>query len=159
MQGASVGLTLRQTEQQLAELARIAEQEKEAAWRATLQPCAYLVGTAEKPSSISIYGISGGADRWLNIPLDLSEPPVTFAAQALAFVQKTPTVPFLGPTTGFIVNYTPDFAMRFDVSGKPAERLNHAYRPGKVTLTIGRQSIPAETLLKIAGSPPTPSIS
>ena len=62
-----MGLTLRQTEQQLAELARIAEQEEEAAWRATFQPCAYLVGTAERPSSICIYGLSGGADRWLKI--------------------------------------------------------------------------------------------
>jgi hypothetical protein len=35
--------------------------------------------------------------------------PVTFALQAL-FVRKTPVVPFFGPTTGFVVNYTPDQA-------------------------------------------------
>jgi hypothetical protein len=64
-----MGLTLRQTEQQLAELARIAEQEEEAAWRATFQPCAYLVGRAERPSSICIYGLSGGADRWFKFSL------------------------------------------------------------------------------------------
>jgi hypothetical protein len=57
------------------------------------------------------------------------------------------------------VNYTPDFAVRFDVNGTPVERFNHAYRPEKVTLTIGRQSIPAETFFKIASTPPTPSIS
>jgi hypothetical protein len=38
----------------------------------------------------------------------------------------------------------------------PVERLNHAYRPEKVTLSIGRQAIPAETIFKIAGTPPTP---
>jgi hypothetical protein len=83
---------------------------------------------------------------------------VTFAAQALTVVRRTPCISFWGPTTGFIVNYTPDFAKRFDVKGNPVERLNHAYRPEKVTLTIGRQSIPAETVFKTGSAPPTSSI-
>ena len=40
----------------------------------------------------------------------------------------------VGPTTGFIVNYTPDFAVRFDLNGNPVETLYHAYRPGEVAL-------------------------
>ncbi len=40
----------------------------------------------------------------------------------------------VGPTTGFIVNYTPDFAVRFDLNGNPVETLDHAYRPGEVAL-------------------------
>ena len=51
---------VRQTEQQVAEARRIAEQEEEAVWRAKFQPCAYFVGTTERPSSICMYGISGG---------------------------------------------------------------------------------------------------
>jgi hypothetical protein len=71
-----------QTEQQLAEAERIAEQE-EAAWRAKFQPSAYLLGTETKPTQITFFGITGGAERWMRIPLDLSRQPVTFAAQAL----------------------------------------------------------------------------
>ena len=80
------------------------------------------------------FRISGGAERWLKIPLDISQPPITYAEQALAVVRKTPSVAFFGPTTGFIVNYTPDHAVRFDVEGRPIESLARAYRPGAVTL-------------------------
>ena len=44
--------------------------------------------------------ITGGTDRWLKIPLDLSQPPVTYAVQALDIVRKTPTITFFRPTTG-----------------------------------------------------------
>ena len=43
--------------------------------------------------------ITGGTDRWLKIPLDLSQPPVTYAVQALDIVRKTPTITFFRPTT------------------------------------------------------------
>jgi len=59
--------------------------------------------------------------------------------QALAVPRKTPVVHFFGPTTGFIVNYTPDYAVRFDVDGNPIEVLGRAYSPGKVELQIGRR--------------------
>ena len=78
-----VAEAIRQSERQIAEAERIAEQHEEAAWRAKFQPCVYLVGSSERPSSISMFGLSGGADRWLRIPLDISRQPVTFAAQAL----------------------------------------------------------------------------
>ncbi len=88
-------------------------------------------------------------ERWLKIPLDISEPPITYAEQALAVVRKTPVVQFFGPTTGFIVNYTPDHAVRFDLEGKPVETLAHAYRPGEVTLYLGGREIPPATLGRI----------
>ncbi len=74
----------------------------------------------------------------------MSEPPVTFAAQALTVVRRTPFVQFFGTTTGFVVNYDPDHAIRFDLDGNPVKVLNRAYRPGEVTLTVGRKTIPAE---------------
>ena len=102
-----------------------------------------------------MYGFSGGADRWLKIPLDLSQPPVTFAAQAFTVVRRTPFVQFFGATTGFVVNYDPDHAIHFDLDGDPVEVLNHAYRPGEATLTIGRKTIPAERFFTIVGTMPT----
>ena len=93
--------------------------EADALWRASFRPAAYLLGTDDRPSQIVFFGITGGAERWLKIPLDCSQPPVSYAVQALAVVQRTPVVRFFGPTTGFIVNYTPDHAVRFDIEGRP----------------------------------------
>ena len=124
---------------------------RDAAWRAAFKPHAYLLGTHTRPSSITIFGISGGAKRWLNIPLDLEQPPVTFATQALGFVRQTPVVPFFGPTTGFVINYTPDRAVRFGLEGNPVECLPSAYFPGDVTLTLGNRKMAADEFARIAG--------
>jgi hypothetical protein len=143
--------TMRQTVQQLDEAARIAEEVQEAAWRASFRPCAYLLGTESRPSQITIYGMTGGAERWLRIPLDLSKPAVTFASQAFAVALRTPTVPFFGPTIGFIVNFTPDFAVRFDTSGNPVEAFDRAYVPGQVSIVIGGKEISGDVFAKITG--------
>ena len=95
--------------------------------------------------------LTGGAERWLKIPLDLSKPPVTFAAQATAFVKKTPKTAFHGPTTGFIINYTPDNSVRFDIDGNPVEEFERACSPGEVELFLRGRKIPTKTFAKVMG--------
>ena len=133
----------------IAETNRLAEAEREAAWRKSFKPHAYLVGSTNRPSQITFYGMTGGPERWLKIPLDLSQPPVTYALQAHEFVAKTPFVPYHGRTTGFIVNYTPDSAVRFDLDGNPVEHLDRAYVPGQVEVFIGKQKLPARGLFGV----------
>lgn len=87
------------------------------------KPSPYLLGSENRPSQITIYGVTGGAERWLRIPLGLSKPPVTYAPQAHMIVRNTPVVPFFGATTGFIVNYGPNQAVRFDMDGNPVALL------------------------------------
>ena len=128
---------------------RLAEEKRDAAWRASFKPHAYLVGSENCPSQITFYGMTGGPERWLKIPLDLSQPPVTYAVQAHEFVAKTPFVPYHGRTTGFIVNYTPDSAVRFDLDGDPVEHFDRAYIPGQVEVFIGKQKLPASGLFGI----------
>jgi hypothetical protein len=136
--------------------AKAAEDTKrEAAWRAAFKPAAYLVGTESWPSSITIYGMSGGAERWLRIPLDLSQPPITFVPQALAVVRRTPTVPFFGATKGFIVNFTPDNAVEFDTNGAPIQTFEKAFLPGEIEIFIGKQRVPAASLLGAGERKPT----
>src|SRR5262245_41795535 len=120
--------------------------EADARWRASFKPAAYLLGTSNRPSQIWMFGVTGGAERWLKIPLDISQSPVTYAEQALAVVRETPTVQFFGPTTGFVVNYTADHAVRFDLEGKPMETLARAYQPGEVTLHLGGRAIRPATV-------------
>lgn len=110
--------------------------EAEARYRASFKPAAYLLGTSDRPSQIFNFGLTGGPDRWLKIPLDHSQPLESYAGQALSVVRRTPVVQFFGPTTGFIVNYTPDHAVRFDLEGCPVETLTRPHRPGEVTLYL-----------------------
>lgn len=142
--------TIRQLEQRASHSAG----EAEAAWRATFKPQAYLLGTQSRPSQIVFFAITGGAERWLKIPLDFTRPPLSFAGQALAVVRKTPFVQYFGPTTGFIVNYSPDHAVRFDLQGKLIKSLMRAYRPMEVTLSLGRRKVLAETLGCVLGTIP-----
>src|SRR5665213_1964704 len=127
---ATVEIAIRETADIITDAQRCAAAKREAAWRASFIPHAYLIGTKTRPSQITIYGLTGGAERWLKIPLDLSQP-VTFVAQAVSVAKRTPLAPFHGPTTGFIVNYTPDSAVRFDLGGNPIEHLDRAYVPGQ----------------------------
>lgn len=120
--------------------------EAEARYRASFAPAGYLLGTSEWPSQIFIFGITGGPDRWLKIPLDLSQPAESYVQQALSIVRRTPVVQFFGPTTGFIVNYAPDHAVRFDLDGRPVETLTRAHRPGEVTLYLSGRQFSAESL-------------
>jgi hypothetical protein len=85
----------------------------------------------------------------------MSKPPITYSEQALAVVRKTSVVQFFGRATGFIINYTPDHAVRFDLEGRPVEALAQAYRPGEVTLYMGGRKIPSETLGRILNTSPT----
>ena len=133
----------------IADANRLAEAERDAAWRKSFKPHAYLVGSENRPSQITFYGMTGGPERWLKIPLDLSQPSVTFAVQAHEFVKKTPFVPFFGKTTGFIVNYTPDSAVSFDLHGNPVEHFDRAYIPGQVEVFIGKHKLPARGLFGI----------
>lgn len=140
---AVVEAAIQETVNVIAEAERRAAAERDAVYRASFRPHGYLLGTDTRPSQITIYAVTGGPERWRKIPLDLLQPPVTFAVQAHAVVQKTPLVQFHGPTTGFVVNYTSDNAVQFDLEGVPVERFDRAYRPGDTTLCVGKRELPA----------------
>jgi hypothetical protein len=150
----TVDIAIKETKQQLEEAARVAAAEREAAWRASFQPCAYLLGTETRPTQIIVFAMSGGSERWLRIPLDLTQPAVTFAAQAHAVARTTPVVPLHGATIGFVVNYTPDCAVQFDLNGDPVEVFDRAYSPGQVSIQIGRRKVPTEVLSRMMGMMP-----
>jgi hypothetical protein len=42
---------------------------------------------------------------------------------------------------GFIINYSPDCAVRFDLEGNPVELFDRAHRPGEATLSIGGRAM------------------
>jgi hypothetical protein len=79
---------------------------------------------------------------------------VSYETQALAVVRKTPEVKFFGPTTGFIVNYTSDRAIRFDLEGQVVETFPRVYRPGEVTLFLSGRQISVDSFGRILGTWP-----
>jgi hypothetical protein len=66
---------LNETYQELKERASRTAAEREAAWRAAFKPLGILLGTDTRPSQALIFAITGGAERWLKIPLDQSQRP------------------------------------------------------------------------------------
>ena len=157
---------VRRTDAFFAERAREAEEARrweaeraEADWRAAFRPHAVLQTESTVPSSITMCVISGGAERWRIIPLDLSRAPASFAGQVLAALpdRTEPStdgargVTFFGRALGFYVNYTPDRCVRFDLAGEPVEVLLAAYRPGRGSYSLGGRPVSDTTMGKILG--------
>jgi hypothetical protein len=46
------------------------------------------------------------------------------------------TVPFFGYALGFIVNYSPDQAVRYDLKGDAVENLSKAFRLGRASFSL-----------------------
>jgi hypothetical protein len=123
---------------------RIARENEDAEWRATFIPHAIILGERKIPTSITMYAISGGSDRNLTIELDISKSSNTFVEQALAALPSKLhlgkdgrlTVPFFGYALGFIVNYSPDQAVRYDLKGNAVENLSKAFRLGRASFSL-----------------------
>jgi hypothetical protein len=55
-------------------------------------------------------------------------------------------IPAFGRAAGLIVNYAPNFAVRFDLRGTQQEIFGEAYRIGQASLLLKGRSIPPEAL-------------
>jgi len=138
---------------------RRASEADDAAWRASFQPHAIIQPEHTVPTQITICGLTGGAERWLMIPLDLSQSPVTFIQKAVnALPEKTMPrsdggrhVMFFGRALGLIINYSPDFALRCDLDGTPLEVLTKTYRPGEVCLSFGGRPFSPTAVSQVLG--------
>lgn len=135
---------LAELKRQEDEKLRIARGIEDAEWRAAFIPHAIILGDRKIPTSITMCVISGGPERWLKIELDLSEPSNTFVQQALAALPSKLhlgkdgrlTVPLFGYALGFIVNYSPDRAVRYDLKGNAVENLSEALRLGRSSFSL-----------------------
>ena len=130
---------------QADEKRRLAYQEEWAAWSARFIPHAVLLGERTVPSQITILGIAGGSERFLIIKLDASEPPDTFVNKVKEVLPSrlfwppdaAPQVPFFGKALGYVINYSPDHAVRYDLDGEAIETLGRAAGPGHVSISLG----------------------
>jgi hypothetical protein len=122
---------------------RAEREAQDARWRTNFVPHAVILTELTCPSQIVMCGMTGGIDRWLLIRLNPKSPPIGYLREVRAALPRKletgfsgePIVPFFGRAKGFVINYKPDHAVRFDLQGQPEEVLRMAYRPGVLWIT------------------------
>lgn len=136
------------TKRQLEEEARREEERDEAAWRAAFRPHAVVTTERRVPQPIFIVALIG-VDAILRLDFDVEAGPETFLDQALEGVARkiresgNGSLTGFGRPTGVVVNYSPDYAVRYDLEGRTLKTLNAAYWPGHATLALkGRELSP-----------------
>ena len=83
----------------------------------------------------------------LRVDFDLTKSPTTYIQQALDGLRhklqrwKSDQIPTFGRPTGIIINYSPDYAVLFDLEGNAVDVLDRAYRLGEASFSIGKRPI------------------
>lgn len=163
-----VAAALDSSRRQIAAAEAAEQQARDAAWRATFTPHAVILTAETFPRPFFMAAIVG-VERLLRIDFATHSAPVTYVRQALDRLWRhrpqPPGVMCFGAATGFVVNYTPDRAIRFDLDGNPLEALPRACRPGEAQLLLGGRPLAAEAMRALFAngdaltppSPPSPS--
>jgi hypothetical protein len=141
----------RAIDQTVREIELAEKQEAEARdklWRENFRPHAIILTERTVPSPIFVAAIVG-VETLLRIDLDPTQGPVSFVRQTLDRLPQR--VPAFGKPIGFVINYSPDKAVRFDSNGQPIAMLDKAVRPGTAILRLGGRPIPAEPLGPVFG--------
>ncbi len=128
-------------------IAAAAGAEEDAQWRANFVPHAIVLAEKRVPEPMFVAACFG-LRRLLLIELDLSLGEETFPSQARVgdaaklhqFSRDGVAAggPAFGRPVGYIVNYTPDRAVRYDLDLQPLQELSHARRIGDLELRIGK---------------------
>ncbi len=127
-------LALDQTVREI-ELAEKQEAEaRDKIWRENFCPHAIILTERTVPSPIFVAAIIG-VEKLLRIDLDPTQGPVSFVRQVLDRLPEG--VPAFGKAIGFVINYSPIQAVRFDPNGQPIAILDKAVRPGTAILRLG----------------------
>ena len=121
---------------------------EDAAYRKVFQPHAIILTERSVPSPIFVYAMAGGS-KLLIINFQEDSSPQTYAEQAREALPQS--VPAFGNTTGYVVNYRPDYAVQFDKEGKSVAEFDRAHRVGEASVIIGGKKIDEETWSALLG--------
>jgi hypothetical protein len=116
----------RALDQTVRELELAEKQEAEARdkiCRENFRPHVIILTERSVPSPIFVAAMIG-VEKLLRIDLDAIQGPVSFVRQVLDRLPEE--VPAFGKTVGFVINYSPDQAVRFDPNGQPIAILDKA---------------------------------
>jgi hypothetical protein len=141
-----VRLAIRKTQQQLDERKHRQWEAEEAEWRAAFRPHCIILTELTVPSPLFV-AAAIGIEQILRVDFDTRANPISFVRLAFDGLKKKTarwgkSLPGFGKPNGFVVNYSPDFAVRFALDGKPQETFDAAYRVGQVELLRRGRPIP-----------------
>jgi hypothetical protein len=151
---------IEETRRQIAEAQEAKRQALGAAWRAAFKPHAIILTEKTIPQPIFVAAIIG-TQRLLRIDFDLALGPGSYANQAIGDIRRklgefrsepgkiSDSLPAFGRPVGVIVNYTPDCAVRFDLTGMPLAIFPRAHRPADAYMTLCDRPIRSATLRAI----------
>jgi hypothetical protein len=114
-----------QTRQQIASMKRRQAEQAGMQWRDNFQPHAIILTERTRPEPIFVAAVIG-AERLLRVDFNLDGERKSYVKKSLEGVERRlakwhGTIPAFGRPTGLIVNYAPNFAVRFDLRGTPQE--------------------------------------
>ncbi len=145
------------TQQQLDGRERQRQAAQDAAYRHDFKPHAIILTERTRPLPFFVAAIIG-VERLLRVDFHETANPITFFHLALGGLKvklaewRSDQLPAFGRPTGIAVNYTPDFSVRFDLSGTPLEISHSAYRVAQVHLSIKHRPIPGGVLPTVSSS-------
>jgi hypothetical protein len=142
---AALGMPAETVNEAVSETDRQMRAAEDAAWRAAFKPHAIILTEHTRPTQITFAAICG-ADRKLRIEFEPGSNRISYIRQALDQVRRRSPIEFYGRAIGVIVNYSPDDAVRFDLTGNALEVLPAAYRPDELTVSIGGRPVPRNVL-------------
>jgi len=125
--------------------------QQDAAWRASFRPHAVILTEHERPTSITMAAFSS-ADRQLRVEFEPGTASISYLAQTLRAARQRSPINFYGKAVGFIINYAPDNAIRYDLNGNPLDVLSSAYRPEELTISIRGRPVSRDALAVILGT-------
>jgi hypothetical protein len=139
-----------QTRQQIASVRRREDEQAEMEWRDNFQPHAIILTERTRPEPVFVAAIIG-AERLLRVDFDLDREGESYVKKSLEGVERrvakwNGTIPAFGRPTGLIVNYAPNFAVRFDLRGTSQEIFGEVYQIGQASLLSKGRSIPSASL-------------
>jgi hypothetical protein len=137
----TVKLALDQTVRELELAAKEEAAARDKIWRENFRPHAIILTERKVPSPIFVVAMIG-VEKLLRIDIDATQGPMSFVRQVLDRLPEV--VPAFGKPIGFVINYSPDQAVRFDRNGQANEILKEAVRPGTAVLRLGGRPISAE---------------
>ena len=151
----AVRLAVQKTRQRLHEY-KARKKETERLERLTeFRPHAIILTERSRPSP-KFVAAAMGPEKILRIDFDVTGDPKTFVGLALdGLKRKLATrrdnkLPAFGGPTGIVLNYSPDFAVRFDLDGAAQEIFREAYRIGQADLLAHGRPVPAAHLVDSA---------
>jgi hypothetical protein len=134
----------------------------EAAYVRDFKPHAMLITEFTRPSQITICVMTGGADRWLRLNFDATQPPETFFAQSLAMIgrnaRQTPDGEwkslYFGRVLGIAIHLAPSETRYYDLHGQPFPSRPHVVAAGQGSVSVVGAGTLTLDLMK-AGDPTT----